>query len=173
MLGEEFKSKLQQTTLIMCSYHDVAFSFDADFLVQTFKEGKDLLKKMVAKHLKDKKDRVAHIFDFFGNAELITKLYSDPEYKGPCMCAKHCQTPRPPGARPCVARVRTTRARRILAVSEEGVGPASCVAIACVRRQGRRPGYTLHWPHRCQCATFADDLACLPACLHLARAQSC
>ena len=39
-IGDEFKNSLQQTTLTMCSFAEVAFSFDADFLVQQFAAGK-------------------------------------------------------------------------------------------------------------------------------------
>ena len=50
-----------------------------------------LLKSQITRHLTAKsKGRVDNVFDFFGKEELLTKMYTDPEYKG-----------RPPG--PCAS----------------------------------------------------------------------
>jgi len=80
--GEELRKKFKQCVLTMISYHDVAFTFDQAYLSNILVECKDLLQKLISRHLTDKsKGRVENVFSFYGNGELLANLYNDPAYK--------------------------------------------------------------------------------------------
>lgn len=67
----------------MISYHDVAFTFDQAYLSNILLECKDLLQKMIARHLTDKsKNRVDNVYNFYGDGERLNKVYNNPDYKG-------------------------------------------------------------------------------------------
>ena len=52
-------------------------------LLVTLLRLQNLLKSQIARHLTAKSQgRVDNVFDFFGKEELLTKMYTDPEYKG-------------------------------------------------------------------------------------------
>lgn len=81
-MGTKLTSKFKMLVLTAISYHDVEFTFDALFLSNLAGECKGLVQAQIAKHLTDKsKGRVENVFGFIGSAALLTKLYSDPEYK--------------------------------------------------------------------------------------------
>lgn len=81
-IGRRFQSKFKMAALTMISYHDVAFTFDASFLSDVMTESKSLLKSQINRHLTKKSHgRVDNVFNFFGSEDLLTKLYTDPEYK--------------------------------------------------------------------------------------------
>ena len=66
----------------MISYHDVAFTFDQQYLSNLLVECKDLLQKLIARHLTDKsKARVENVFGFYGNGDRLAKLYNEPSYR--------------------------------------------------------------------------------------------
>jgi hypothetical protein len=61
---------------MMMSYHDVAFTYDEDILVESFTEVKGLCQEQIARHLSAKSvGRVENVFGFFGAPDLLTALY--------------------------------------------------------------------------------------------------
>eukprot|EP00037_Helgoeca_nana_P016388 m.154297 g.154297 ORF g.154297 m.154297 type:complete len:200 (-) comp23499_c1_seq1:45-644(-) len=81
-IGTKFRSKLKMAILTMISYHDVAFSFDAEFLIDVLQESQALLKKQISAHLTPKSlGRVDNVFSALSVEGMLTKLYNDPEYK--------------------------------------------------------------------------------------------
>lgn len=81
-VGTKFRSKLKMALLTMISYHDVAYSFQSEFLVDLLRECQGLLKKQISRNLKPKSlGRVDNVFDALSDVGLLTKLYNDPEYK--------------------------------------------------------------------------------------------
>eukprot|EP00039_Didymoeca_costata_P018843 m.335217 g.335217 ORF g.335217 m.335217 type:complete len:196 (-) comp17538_c0_seq1:88-675(-) len=82
VLGEKFRKKFKTTALTMISYHDVAFTFDAEYLAESFAACKELLQSQIAKHLTAKSSqRVENVFAFYSQADLMSKLYTDKDYK--------------------------------------------------------------------------------------------
>jgi hypothetical protein len=67
----------------MISYHDVAYTFDQQYLSNLLMECKDLLQRLIARHLTDKsKARVENVFAFYGSGDRVARLYNNPDYKG-------------------------------------------------------------------------------------------
>ncbi|KAM6434482.1 tumor necrosis factor alpha-induced protein 8-like protein 2 isoform 1-T2 [Liasis olivaceus] len=76
-LAEEFKHKLRQGAMTAVSFHQVAFTFERAVLVELLEECRDLLLRLVEKHLTAKSHgRIRHVFDHFANPELLARLYS-------------------------------------------------------------------------------------------------
>lgn len=81
-IGLKLQGKIKMSILTALSYHDVAFTFDAPFLISLISNIKELLRALIARHLTDKsKERVENVFRFFSSADMLTKLYTDPSYK--------------------------------------------------------------------------------------------
>ncbi|XP_044305110.1 tumor necrosis factor alpha-induced protein 8-like protein 2 [Varanus komodoensis] len=79
-LAEEFKRKLHQGAMTAISFHQVAFTFEKAVLVQILQECRDLLLRLVDKHLTPKSHgRIRHVFDHFADVELLAQLYSPGE----------------------------------------------------------------------------------------------
>lgn len=79
-LAEEFKHKLHQGAMTAISFHEVDFTFEKAILAQLLRECRDLLLKLVEKHLTAKSHgRIRHVFDHFADTELLTQLYSPGE----------------------------------------------------------------------------------------------
>lgn len=79
-LAEEFKKKLRQGAMTAISFHEVEFTFETAVLVRILQECRDLLLKLVEKHLTPKSHgRIRHVFDHFANVELLTRLYGSGE----------------------------------------------------------------------------------------------
>merc|ERR1712146_861343 len=81
-VGNELRGKFKMAILTMVSYYDVAFTFDAEFLCDLLNQCREALQALIARHLTDKsKGRVNNVFGFYGNGDVLTKLYNTPEYK--------------------------------------------------------------------------------------------
>ncbi|KAL8184804.1 UNVERIFIED_CONTAM: Tumor necrosis factor alpha-induced protein 8-like protein 2 [Gekko kuhli] len=79
-LAEEFKNKLHQGAMTAISFHEVDFTFEKAVLARLLQECRDLLLRLVEKHLKAKSlGRIRHVFDHFADTELLTQLYSPGE----------------------------------------------------------------------------------------------
>uniref|UniRef100_A0A8D0BYG5 TNF alpha induced protein 8 like 2 n=1 Tax=Salvator merianae TaxID=96440 RepID=A0A8D0BYG5_SALMN len=79
-LAEEFKQKLHQGAMTAISFHEVDFTFEKAVLAKLLQECRDLLLKLVEKHLTPKSHgRIRHVFDHFADTELLAKLYSPGE----------------------------------------------------------------------------------------------
>ena len=82
-VGAKFRKKFKTTAFMMMSYHDVAFTYDEDILVESFLECKALCQEQIARHLSAKSvGRVENVFGFFGAPDCLTALYTDEEFKG-------------------------------------------------------------------------------------------
>eukprot|EP00051_Salpingoeca_urceolata_P027163 m.480256 g.480256 ORF g.480256 m.480256 type:complete len:212 (-) comp21752_c0_seq1:1038-1673(-) len=80
--GNKLRSKFKMAVLTMISYHDVAFTFDQEFLCTLLGQCKDLFKSIIRRHLTDKSlARVDNVFGFYGNGEVLTRLYNDEAYR--------------------------------------------------------------------------------------------
>ncbi|XP_061461709.1 tumor necrosis factor alpha-induced protein 8-like protein 2 [Rhineura floridana] len=80
ILAEEFKQKLHQGAMTAISFHEVDFTFEKLVLAELLRECRDLLLKLVEKHLTPKSHgRIRHVFDHFANTELLALLYSPGE----------------------------------------------------------------------------------------------
>ncbi|XP_069796338.1 tumor necrosis factor, alpha-induced protein 8-like protein 2 B isoform X2 [Narcine bancroftii] len=83
-LAEDFRRKLRRGAMTMISFHEVAFTFEYSIMVDLLTECRDLLLKLVAKHLTPKSHgRIRHVFNHFANPDLLTKLYSPGDPYGP------------------------------------------------------------------------------------------
>ncbi|XP_053133964.1 tumor necrosis factor alpha-induced protein 8-like protein 2 [Hemicordylus capensis] len=79
-LAEDFKQKLHHGAMTAISFYEVEFTFENAILAQLLHECRDLLLKLVEKHLTPKSHgRIRHVFDHFANTELLTLLYSPGE----------------------------------------------------------------------------------------------
>lgn len=77
VLGEKFKSKFKQTALTVVSFHDVEFSYDDAFLQKGLEECETMLHQLIQRHLTEKSHRrVAMVFGFFRNVQLLDKLFT-------------------------------------------------------------------------------------------------
>ncbi|XP_048452780.1 tumor necrosis factor, alpha-induced protein 8-like protein 2 B [Rhincodon typus] len=77
-LANDFRRKLRQGAMTAISFHEVAFTFEAQVMTQLLGDCRDLLLRLVDGHLTPKSHgRIRHVFDHFGNDELLVKLYSD------------------------------------------------------------------------------------------------
>ncbi|XP_063173018.1 tumor necrosis factor alpha-induced protein 8-like protein 2 [Candoia aspera] len=76
-LAEEFRRKLRQGAMTAVSFHEVAFTFEQAVLARLLSECRDLLLRLVEKHLTAKSHgRIRHVFDHFADPELLARLYS-------------------------------------------------------------------------------------------------
>lgn len=81
--AETFKSKFRSLAMTVCSFHEVDFTFDRNFLRSSIEECRQLLQSLIERHLTDKsKSRVDTVFDFFTSQELMDVLFvSDGKYR--------------------------------------------------------------------------------------------
>lgn len=81
--AETFKSKFRSLSMTVCSFHEVDFTFDRNFLRSSVEECRQLLQSLIERHLTDKsKSRVDTVFDFFTSQELMDVLFaSDGKYR--------------------------------------------------------------------------------------------
>ncbi|MBN3300025.1 tumor necrosis factor, alpha-induced protein 8-like protein 2 B [Amia ocellicauda] len=76
-LAEEFKKKLHQGAMTAISFYEVEFTFDKAVMSEILVECRDMLLKLVEKHLTPKSHgRINHVFNHYSDVELLTKLYS-------------------------------------------------------------------------------------------------
>eukprot|EP01147_Barroeca_monosierra_P006086 gene6086-7372_t len=82
-LLENFRKKVKHGALTIVSYHEVAFTYDQEYLSRTIQESRDILQQVIARHLTDKsKARVNNVFGYYGDGERLTRLYNDERYSG-------------------------------------------------------------------------------------------
>lgn len=90
-LAAEFKRRLRQGAMTAVSFHEVAFTFETAVLVRLLQECRDLLLRLVEKHLTPKSHgRIRHVFDHFADADLLARLYGGTERYQPRL-AKICE----------------------------------------------------------------------------------
>ncbi|XP_060613986.2 tumor necrosis factor alpha-induced protein 8-like protein 2 [Anolis sagrei] len=78
--AEAFKQKLHQGAMTAISFYEVDFTFEKAVLAEILHECRDLLLKLVEKHLTPKSHgRIRHVFDHFADPELLVRAYSPGE----------------------------------------------------------------------------------------------
>ncbi|KTG40300.1 hypothetical protein cypCar_00004876 [Cyprinus carpio] len=76
-LAQNFQKKLHQGAMTAISFHEVDFTFDKAVMSEILKESRDMLLKLVNTHLTPKSHgRINHVFNHYGDPELLTELYN-------------------------------------------------------------------------------------------------
>lgn len=74
---EKFRKKLNQTAMTIVSFYEVEYTFDRNVLSQLLHECKDLVHKLVQRHLTPRTHgRINHIFNHFADVGFLSTLYS-------------------------------------------------------------------------------------------------
>ncbi|XP_069805916.1 tumor necrosis factor alpha-induced protein 8-like protein 2 isoform X2 [Dendropsophus ebraccatus] len=91
VLAEDFKNKLHNGAMTAISFYEVEFTYEKDVLPQILTECKNLLLRLVDKHLTPKSHgRIQHVFNHFANPEMLSQLY-DPNGSMKPHLQKICQ----------------------------------------------------------------------------------
>src|ERR1700758_1994560 len=70
------RRKLVTTVNMMITFEETPFTYDGEFLQESFQECRDLCVKVVAKHLTEKSVyRTKYVFDYFANPEVTQLLF--------------------------------------------------------------------------------------------------
>lgn len=78
-LAQEVKKKIHQGAMTAISFHEVEFTFDMAVMGKLLNDCRDLLLKLVDKHLTTKSHgRIRHVFNHYADPDLLTHLY-DPQ----------------------------------------------------------------------------------------------
>jgi len=76
------RKKLVTTVNMMITFEETPFTYDGEFLQESFHECRDLCVKVVAKHLTEKSVyRTNYLFNYFANPEVTKMLFCDPKFK--------------------------------------------------------------------------------------------
>ena len=76
------RRKLVITVNMMITFEETPFTYDGEFLQESFQECRDLCVRVVAKHLTEKSVyRTKYVFDYFANPEVTQLLFCDPKFK--------------------------------------------------------------------------------------------
>lgn len=76
-LAQNFKKKLHQGAMTAISFHEVDFTFEKTVMADILIECRDLLLKLVDKHLTPKSHgRINNVFNHYSNTDLLTQLYN-------------------------------------------------------------------------------------------------
>jgi len=76
------RKKLVTTVNMMITFEETPFTYDGEFLQESFHECRDLCVKVVAKHLTEKSVyRTNYVFNYFANPEVTKMLFCDPKFK--------------------------------------------------------------------------------------------
>ncbi|CAH2327166.1 tumor necrosis factor alpha-induced 8 2 [Pelobates cultripes] len=77
VLANDFKNKLHNGAMTAISFYEVEFTFEKGVLPQILMECKNLLLRLVEKHLTPKSlGRIQHVFNHFADQEMLTQLYN-------------------------------------------------------------------------------------------------
>ncbi|XP_062847792.1 tumor necrosis factor, alpha-induced protein 8-like protein 2 B [Trichomycterus rosablanca] len=76
-LAQNFKKKLHQGAMTAISFQEVEFTFDKGVMSEILTSCRDLLLKLVEKHLTPKSHgRINHVFNHYSDPALLTQLYN-------------------------------------------------------------------------------------------------
>ncbi|XP_046857275.1 tumor necrosis factor alpha-induced protein 8-like protein 3 [Xenia sp. Carnegie-2017] len=74
--AETFRSQFKTTAMTIVSFHEVDFTYDRQFLIESLEEAKKSLHSLIESHLTQKSHgRVDHVFNYFSNGDLLDKLF--------------------------------------------------------------------------------------------------
>nr|CAH7764364.1 unnamed protein product [Callosobruchus chinensis] len=81
--AERFKSRFRNVGMAIISFYEVDFSYDRNYLTQSFRESQKCLETIVSRHLTDKTmSRVDSVFSFFSNETFLDTVFRrDSEYR--------------------------------------------------------------------------------------------
>uniref|UniRef100_A0A3P9L1I2 Tumor necrosis factor, alpha-induced protein 8-like 2b n=3 Tax=Oryzias TaxID=8089 RepID=A0A3P9L1I2_ORYLA len=75
-VAQDFKKKLHTGAMTAISFYEVDFTFDKTVMSEILSDCRDLLLKLVNTHLTPKSHgRINHVFNHYGDPQLLTKLY--------------------------------------------------------------------------------------------------
>ncbi|KAK7139629.1 hypothetical protein R3I93_016687 [Phoxinus phoxinus] len=78
-LAQDFRKKLHHGAMTAISFQEVEFTFDKNVMKDLLTDCRDLMLKLVEKHLTPKSlDRIRHVFNHYADPDLLTHLY-DPQ----------------------------------------------------------------------------------------------
>jgi hypothetical protein len=76
------RRKLSTTVNMMITFEETPFTYDGEFLEESFQECRDLCVKIVAKHLTEKSvARTNLVFNYFADPETTKMLFCEPKFK--------------------------------------------------------------------------------------------
>ncbi|KPP74614.1 tumor necrosis factor alpha-induced protein 8-like protein 2-like, partial [Scleropages formosus] len=76
-LAQHFKKKLHMGAMTAISFHEVEFSFDKAVMSNILTEARDMLLKLVEKHLTPKSHgRIQNVFNHYADQDLLEHLYN-------------------------------------------------------------------------------------------------
>ncbi|XP_048848532.1 tumor necrosis factor alpha-induced protein 8-like protein 2 [Brienomyrus brachyistius] len=76
-LADEFKKKLHTGAMTAISFQEVEFSFDKVVMANILTESRDMLLKLVEKHLTPKSHgRITNVFNHYADHDLLENLYN-------------------------------------------------------------------------------------------------
>lgn len=91
VLAEDFKNKLHNGAMTAISFYEVEFTYEKDVLPEILTQCKNLLLRLVDKHLTPKSHgRIQHVFNHFANKDMLGQLY-DPKGSMKPHLQKICQ----------------------------------------------------------------------------------
>lgn len=66
MISSKFQQSIRSTFMTLVSFHEVEYSYDRKFLIDSFEQHRKILKQMIEKHLSDKSnERIDNFMDVF------------------------------------------------------------------------------------------------------------
>ncbi|RWS17210.1 Tumor necrosis factor: alpha-induced protein 8-like protein [Dinothrombium tinctorium] len=75
-MGEKFKNSFSNLVMTVISFHEVDFSYDRYFLIESLNKNREILKTLVARVLSDKSlNRIDNIFDTFTDAKFLDEVF--------------------------------------------------------------------------------------------------
>ncbi len=73
---EQFKRQLHSTIMTIVSFHQVEFSYDQKYVIQSLEKSKRFLIQILEKHLTPKSiNRIEHVFGFFTDATFMDAFF--------------------------------------------------------------------------------------------------
>ncbi|KAL2084500.1 hypothetical protein ACEWY4_020018 [Coilia grayii] len=76
-IAQNFKKKLHQGAMTAISFYEVDFTFEKSVLSEILTDCRDMLLKLVEKHLTPKSHgRINHVFNHYSDTELLAQLYN-------------------------------------------------------------------------------------------------
>uniref|UniRef100_A0A4W5QG45 Tumor necrosis factor, alpha-induced protein 8-like 2a n=1 Tax=Hucho hucho TaxID=62062 RepID=A0A4W5QG45_9TELE len=76
-VAQDFKKKLHQVVMTTISFQEVEFTSDTAVMKKLLTDCKDILLKLVEKHLTSKSfERIRHVFSHYSDLNLLTNLYT-------------------------------------------------------------------------------------------------
>jgi hypothetical protein len=77
-IAHNFKQQFHSTAMTIVSFHELDFSYDRNYIIQSLNKCKSLLIDLVETHLSEKSlNRIEQIFTFFTKTELMDSFFRE------------------------------------------------------------------------------------------------